>query len=223
MQPKISLITPTCDRPQAVALCEKWVAAQTLTHFEWIVVDGGQKPAVLTMGQQHILNPSPKGHANFIGNVLRGLSAVTGDFVIMVEDDDALLPKHFETSMNWLRKVNAAGSRWMNYYNLEHKCWRRILNSCSSLASTSFRADAIPVMQRAAKEALKRGEYHVDRYFWREMGTAGLHDETTVIGIKGIPGTPGLGIGHRPGAGWKPDPTGAKLREWLGEDARLYQ
>jgi hypothetical protein len=74
----------------------------------------------------------------------------------------------------------------------------------------------------AAREAIDLGIYHVDRLFWQRVGPDGLHEDETVIGLKGLPGMKGIGIGHRPGAGWHPDPAGKKLREWIGEAADYY-
>ena len=46
------------------------------------------------------------------------------------------------------------------------------------------------------------------------------NNPTTVIGLKGLPGRPGLGVGHRPKTrdDWQYDEDYAKLIEWLGAD-----
>jgi hypothetical protein len=51
---RIVLVTPTGDRPEAFALCEKYVASQTVKPDVWIVVDDGEVPAVCTMKQHYI-------------------------------------------------------------------------------------------------------------------------------------------------------------------------
>lgn len=79
------------------------------------------------------------------------------------------------------------------------------------------------MLEKAAKDALAQNIYHVDRLFWQQVGAAGLHQQETVIGIKGLDGMPGIGIGHKHGPGWRTDPTGRKLKEWVGADAAHYQ
>lgn len=92
---RLSIITPTCDRPAGIALCERYMARQTLQPHEWIVADGGSTPAALTMGQVHLHHPGERGAANLAGNILRALDAVTGDAVVVWEDDDWYAPDTF--------------------------------------------------------------------------------------------------------------------------------
>src|SRR5690606_25010357 len=47
---RISIITPTADRPRGIELCERYMARQTVQPHEWVVADGGHIPAKLTMG-----------------------------------------------------------------------------------------------------------------------------------------------------------------------------
>lgn len=220
----ITLITPTADRPEAISRCERWIAQQTIKFDQWIVADDGNTPATLTMGQEHIVRPrTAEGGASLANNILAALPHVRGDVVVIIEDDDAYRPNHLQVCADRLRQHGATGCTWLNYYNLDFKAWRRIKNSCAALCNTAFRVEHLPQLELAARYALERGEYHIDRYFWRAVGNAGLHEEETVIGIKGLPGIKGIGIGHRPGKGWIPDQSGKKLREWLGEDARHYE
>ena len=43
------------------------------------------------------------------------------------------------------------------------------------------------------------------------------------VGIKGLPGRPGIAGGHRDGLCNVPDPDMATLYDWIGEDARCYE
>lgn len=219
----ISLITPHADRPEAMRLCERWISAQTVKPDQWIVADGGMQKAELTMGQLHIHLPQPSGVENFIGNVLAAIPHVEGDAVIMIENDDAYLPNHIEVCVDRLKKTTATGCTTLRYYNVQFRAWRTIRNSCAALCNTAFRREHLPDLEAAAMYALSRNEYHVDRRFWDRVGTAGLHSQDTVIGIKGMPGSQGIGIGHQNGPAWRIDRDGAKLREWLGSDAEAYQ
>lgn len=219
----ITLITPTADRPEGIKRCERWMAAQSVKFDQWIVADDGNAPATLTMGQEHVTRPrTAEGGASLVGNILAALPRVSGDVVVIIEDDDYYRPNHLEVCVDRLKHHGATGCTWLNYYNVELKAWRRIKNSCAALCNTAFHVEHLPQLEQAAKDALAQGIYHIDRLFWRAVGNAGLHEQETVIGIKGLPGMAGIGIGHKPGNGWTPDGSGRKLREWLGNDAEHY-
>lgn len=219
----LSVITPTADRPEAWPLAERWMARQTVKPDQWIVADDGVEPAPLTMGQTHIRRVRKEtGGASLAMNILAAIPHVTGDVVVIMEDDDYYRADHLETCLRHLELHKATGCVWLNYYNLKFRKWRRIRNSCAALCNTAFRRECLPLLAEAAEQALAEGIYHIDRLFWRRVGVDGLHDDETVVGIKGLPGMQGIGIGHRPGAGWRADDNGAKLREWIGEDAGHY-
>lgn len=220
----VSLITPTSDRPEAIRLCERWMARQTVKFDQWIVADDGKTPARLTMGQTHIRRERREtGGASLARNILAAIPRVTGDVIVIVEDDDFYRPDHIAVCVERLKKTSATGCKMLRYYNMQLKAWRTIRNSCAALCNTAFHVKHLTDLEAAAHEALERGEYHVDRYFWRRVGDAGLHDQETVIGMKGLPGSAGIGIGHKTGPGWRPDQRGEKLREWLGKDAEAYR
>ena len=219
----ITVITPTADRPFAWPLAEKWMARQTVQPDLWIVSDDGHQAAPITMGQTHIRRErTHEGGASLAMNLLSALPHVPEGLVFIIEDDDAYRPDHIEVQARRLADVEATGCRWMDYYNVEHRKWKVTRNACAALCNTAFRSSRLPDLEAAAKQALAEGIYHVDRLFWQRVGYQGLHDERTVVGIKGLPGSAGIGVGHRPGRGWQPDPQGRKLRQWIGEDAACY-
>jgi len=80
-------------------------------------------------------------------------------------------------------------------------------------------------MRRAAKRAIETGTFCIDGIFWQGR-EALARGPQTVIGIKGLAGTPGLGIGHRPrsapGRRWHPDPNLSELRRLIGADVEHY-
>lgn len=214
--PVITVITPTCGRPAGMALAERWMARQTVKPDRWIVADGGETPAPLTMGQERRWSPSAPGPANFAGNVLRALEGVTGA-VVVFEDDDYYAPDHIEQCFKGLEKGDH-GCEWLRYWNVQFKAWKEVRNKGSSLAQTATRD--IPRLRAAAEAALAAGDYTIDGRFWDGRKARG---PKTVVGIKGLPGIKGLGMGHRPGKGWHQDPAGRKLREWIGTDAEAYR
>jgi len=219
----ITVITPTADRPAAWPLAERWMARQTLQPDQWIVADDGVDAAPLTMGQQHLRRPRREtGGASLAMNLLEAIRHVRGDVVLIMEDDDYYRPEHIEVCVERLKQNAATGCTWLHYYNVKLRGWRRIRNSCAALCNTAMRRECLPMLDQAARGALRAGIYHVDRLFWGQVGPAGLHEQETVIGIKGLDGMPGIGIGHRSTGNWVRDPAGRKLREWVGDDARFY-
>lgn len=222
---RISVITPTADRPRGIELCERYMARQTVQPHEWIVADGGQTPAPLTLGQVHLHQPSPPGAANLAGNILRALDAVTGDVVIVVEDDDWYRDNHLAACVMGLKRWPAYGCNRLLYVNVEHRCWVQMANRGAALCQTAFRTELISEMRKAAQAAIESNDFTIDGRFWngrRQMATG----PQTVIGIKGLIGTPGLGIGHRPkskaGRRWHPDPQLRFLRQHIGADVENY-
>lgn len=222
---RVSVITPTADRPRGIELCERWMARQTLQPEQWIVADGGKLPAALTMGQTHLHKASPTGAANLAGNILRALDAVTGDVVVVVEDDDYYLPTHIEECVRGLQRQPAYGCASLVYFNVSKRCHIQMPNRGSALCQTAFRAELIPELRRSAQEAMAAGDFGIDGRFWASR-THMASGPQTVIGIKGLTGTPGLGIGHRPKSKpnrrWRPDPNLEHLRQLIGADVECY-
>jgi glycosyltransferase involved in cell wall biosynthesis len=213
----LSVVTPTANRPIGFAHLERFMHRQTLQPDEWIVADGGITPVVCSLGQRHRVDPRfPAGQPNFINNVRNGLEIAQGDIIAFMEDDDWYRADHLERLVDTLTRkpqALAAGDDQQRYYNLPHRCYRTIDNVGASLCQTANLAEA--------KETIG-----IDTYFWR-----GLHHERwaidrtwTVVGVKGLPGQPGLGIGHRPtGPAWKRDDHGTMLKLWTGpDDAEAY-
>lgn len=219
----ITVITPTHNRPAVWPLLERWMRAQTRPPAQWIVVDDGDAPPPLTMGQQYLRRQGEDvGGASLARNLLAAIPAVRGQYVFLIEDDDYYAPDHIAMNLERLEAHEASGCSWMRYYNVEQQGWRKSQNACSTLSGTSFRASKLPTFRQACETALATDTYHVDRYFWRKMKAGCLHEERTMIGMKGMPGEKGIGIGHRK-VGWHDDPLFAKLRAWTGSDWRHYE
>jgi len=226
MTARVSVITPTCDRPAGIALLERWMARQTRQPDEWIVADGGQTPAVCTMGQRHRHHARPAGATNFAMNLLGALEWVTGTVVIVAEDDDWYAANHIETLVAQLARpgVLIAGDDQQRYYNVPHRKWRLFNNKGASLCQTGMARAVLPAFTTAIEKCLRAKTYGIDGALWASQPdrARSLVRASTVLGIKGLPGQVGLGIGHRPLAGWTSDPQGARLRAWIGADAEWY-
>lgn len=224
---RVSLVTPTCERPMGIRLMEEYMRRQTVSWHEWIVADGGTERASLTMGQQHLWVPSAPGMENLAANLEVALLTVTGDVVVFIEDDDFYFPTHVEDSVRLLRDADAAGARRLRYYNVFYRNWVEMANRGAALCQTSIQSDQIPRMLDAISKCRRARDYCIDGEFWSSVRNGNSHDGRTVVGIKGLPGTSGLGIGHRPFTGkkrgWSDDPGMHKLREWIGDAAANYE
>ncbi len=223
---RVSVITPTSNRPVGFALAEIFMARQTRQPDEWIVADGGMQPVVCTLGQVHLHEVSAPGPKNFAGNLLRALDAATGDVIVCFEDDDHYKPEHLERLVARLAAADAliAGDDDQRYYNVLKRCWRTFNNEGGCLCQTAFRRELVPVFQTAIRGQIAKNHYGIDTAFWKAVPRArwNLARDHTVLGIKGLPGQVGLGIGHRPGSGWTADPRLTQLTAWIGDDVSLY-
>lgn len=223
---RVTVITPTADRPVAFALAERWMARQTRPPDEWIVTDGGRVPVACSHGQLHLHEATPIGPQNFLANVRRGLDHASGDVLMWWEDDDWYAPTHLETLCSQFTPgVQAAGDDLQQYYNVAKRLYRTFNNRGASLCQTAFTREAVPIFRASVDRCQRLNTYGVDGSFWAAVPVRAqaLCRTQTVIGIKGLPGQSGLGIGHRPQpAQWSADPNLVQLRAWIGDDAEVY-
>lgn len=229
MTPKITLITPTCGRPDGLRLAERWMARQTRKWDEWIVADGAPDQALVatpTLGQRHLWSPQEPGYRNFLGNVSNGVDAARGDLIIFIEDDDFYSPVHLETLAAQLSQpdVLAAGDDLQRYYNLPLRLYRTFENVGASLCQTGIRRWAVETLHETITECREKQSYGLDTRFWKKVPKAAwsLDRTGTVVGVKGLPGQVGLGIGHRPSGAWTPDMDLSTLKSWVGDDVSAY-
>lgn len=223
----VTVITPTCDRPMAFALAERWMARQTRQPDQWIVADGGRRPVVCGLGQLHLHAQSFPGAANFASNLLRAIPYATGDVVVFWEDDDWYASTHLETLTGQLGdgRATIAGDDCQRYYHLPLQKWRTFDNVGASLCQTAMRRELLPLFRQTVEICQRRNSYGVDRPFWEAVprDNWSLVRSGMVLGMKGLPGQAGLGIGHRPdGIRWVSDSRALQLRAWIGDDADVY-
>lgn len=84
----LTVLTPTGSRPEAFALCEKWMARQTYKGaIQWICADDGDVPTRFTMGQKVIYRDAKPGVVTLADNLLAAIGHVEGEKVVVVEDD----------------------------------------------------------------------------------------------------------------------------------------
>ena len=224
----VQLLTATGGRPQAFALCERWMAAQDYAgRATWIIVDDGPEPTPITKSPkgwlQAVIRPAPfwkPGQNTQARNLLKGIEAI--DYrhpLVIIEDDDYY-------ASGWLTKIAAelqhaelVGECQARYYNIATRRGRQLQNNGhSSLCSTAMRGRAIDTLKRVCQTNVK----FIDLHLWRKHKPARLFSGHRVVGIKGLPGRGGIGMGHSEYFKGTDDPDGVLLRRWIGTDAEAY-
>jgi hypothetical protein len=224
----LQLLTATGARPEAFALCERWMAAQTYDGpVTWIIVDDGPEPTPVHPSPlgwlQVVVRPAPfwrPGDNTQARNLLKGLDAVDPKHpLVIIEDDDHYRADWLETVVRELAKAELVGECRARYYNIAQRKGRQLRNEGhASLCSTAMRGGALATFRLACQRAPK----FIDLELWRRHRSRHLFVGYRVVGIKGLPGRGGIGMGHRDDFRGEYDPDGALLRQWVGDDARFY-
>lgn len=224
----LTLLTATGARPDAWAICERLMAAQNFAGpVRWVVVDDGPvaQPVVFQRPgwSVEVLRPAPAwepGQNTQARNLLAGLAVINDDaHVAVVEDDDWYAPDWLSTIAKAFWHGEIVGESRARYYNVPLRLGRQLSNANhASLCSTAVRGRAL----RELREACRRAPKFIDLDLWGRCRSRHLFDGHRVVGIKGLPGRGGIGMGHREDFKGQADPAGALLREWVGDDARIY-
>ncbi len=223
----VTIITPTGGRPAAFALCERWVSQQTLQDWRWIVVDDGEPETRCTMGQT-VIRARPcwqPGENTQARNLLIALTALTAsdDKILIFQDDDFYAPGYLGLMSQRLEEAALVGEKETVYYHVGRRGYHVNRNKIhASLCQTGMRREMLPALTAICE----RGEKFIDlKLFAAGNGRSKLYEQTfSSIGIKGLPGRPGIGIGHRPrGLPWIADPDLKMLSKWIGADAGAYE
>jgi len=236
----IIAITCTGARPEAFALCEKYMARQTVQPDQWLVVDDCAPATKCTMGQT-VIRPEPRWpefpepntqHRNMMAAVdyLRRLGVALTDQIIFFEDDDWYRSDYIETQRDIMNQfafglVGEVPARYCHVKNRAFRVFDELeMNNPvphASLCATAMRGYVLPVLI----EALECRAW-IDMYLWRKAGSPeALFGGASVVGIKGMPGRPGVSQCHRQEADgrWSGDPDLSRLRQWIGDDVNAYK
>ena len=225
----LTLLTATGCRPEAWAICEKLMQAQTFTGpVRWIIVDDGKEAQPVTFAREgwqlEVVRREPfwkPGQNTQALNLAAGLARVKPyDRLVILEDDDHYAPDWIETINAALDGADLAGENMARYYNAATSTGRQLNNANhASLCSTGMKGLALELFRRECKP----GVQFIDVALWRNFkGAKHLFGGSRVTGIKGMPGRCGIGMGHNPDFHGTKDKDGALLREWIGQDAELY-
>jgi len=226
----ITAITPTGDRPLAFALCQRWMENQTMFPDQWIVIDDGRIPIrserlspIVEYIRREPQSNDPK-HTLMV-NLLKAFSLIKGDKIIIIEDDEYYAPEYLAGMVARLAYYEMVGIKNNKYYHLPSGGYCTHSNGGhASLAQTAFRATLLPTFKRCLD---MRSQQFLDIRLWRRnrhgYGFLFVDDPPLYLGIKGLPGRPGIGIGHDEKRYIEFDtPARDRLKEWVPGDYQIY-
>ncbi len=116
-QPLISVIMSAYNTERYVSDAIRSILAQTYTHFEFIILDGGSIDGTARIvrefaAQDARIRPFFLPECNQAHALNVGLAKVQGEWVAFMESDDIALPERLAAQMDWLRRtgVDICGS-----------------------------------------------------------------------------------------------------------------
>ena len=228
-QAKISLVTCTGDRPEAFALCERWMHRQSIEYAQWLVLCDGRQPTRGTMPRQ-VLHywPDLRGPGSMPNKLARMIERklVWGDVVLFIEDDDWYARDYLEAMIGALYFHGMVGEGKAVYYHVGWRTWHVHSNmEHASLCSTAIQASMLKALAWLLKE--RPADVFVDDVLWKRKFTDAIvldpeESGRRCVGIKGMPGRLGYGTGHTQRVGTFPDPKLEHLRQLIGADVQHY-
>lgn len=229
----LTVITPTGERPFAFGLCQKMMARQTYRGpIRWIIVDDGEKSSDVTIRRKNIdievIRPTPfwKPGENTQGrnlnhalSALEELKAKDEDPIVTVwEDDDWYSPDWLSHLVRQSADAELVGEGQAIYYNVRSRRYSRLRNyHHASLRCSAMRCGALDTFRKV----LGRYSQYYDFDLWKAHENKRVFFSDLTVGIKGMPGRPGIAVGHDVDRGVI-DHEMRILREWIGKDADWY-
>jgi hypothetical protein len=234
---KTYVITCTGDRPEALHLCNHYMARQSHQDFTWIVVDDGEEKIRPRRCNQYLTPPKNLvGGASLLRNLRLGLMQVLqapgpepDDLVLLVEDDDWYHAGYVGLMQNCATNlppgVELFGESHTRYYNVRWRTYRHNDNSeWASLCATCLKASFIPTLLEICQNADPERPFVDVTAFQKHSDKAFLFSTDLVCGIKGMPGRKGIGHGHtEPCKRLRRDPYLDTLQQWIGVDVDRYR
>jgi len=235
---KTYVITCTGDRPEALHLCNHYMARQSHQDFEWIVVDDGLKDspkprrADAFIKRATVTYDKPTLTENLRVGLMQVLQAPgpdPDDLVMLVEDDDWYHAGYIGIMQNYARNLHPGiklfGENNTRYYNVRWRTYRHNDNEgWASLCATCFKASFIPTFLGICQDADPERPFVDVTAFQEHRDKAYVFPSDLVCGIKGMPGRKGIGHGHTaPCKRLRRDPYLEVLQDWIGPDVDRYR
>jgi len=207
----VAVITCTGDRQQAAKFNKYYMDRQTAKGFGWYLIDGP--------GTSYDLNLY-RALARLHPNVEK---------ILIVEDDDWYSPKWVEHAADALDEVKIYGLRPITIYDVRTPSYTTYGEvKHASLCTTAFTRDLLQLFMDCIDKVTARW---LDAFFWANaIGNNIPHrlDDPKdvgdlVVGIKNMPGRPGLGYAHGGEGFAHEDAAFTHLEKLIGqEDAFQY-
>lgn len=209
---KVSVITPTKDRPQCLELCKKYVQRQTYKVHEHIIAEG----------------------KDLHGNIQDALKKVTGDIVVIFEDDDWYSQNWVELCVRGLETSNLFGQGLFAYYHIPSGGYflEEISVLHAPLHATAFRSEIIDDILKI--DDVRRGTKPIlDVYIWNTIknkprtinsvrSNVSTINTREVVSLKGLPGLAGYSPSHNQNFYSKFDVDRSVIKSWIGCDVDNY-
>lgn len=223
----LTVITPTGERPEAFDLCKRMMARQNYSGpVRWIIVDDGrteqdarfEKPGWTV----EVIRPAPlwKPGQNTQGRNLRAaLDRLDGGEIVTVwEDDDWYAPGWLQWVADHAHEAELIGEGFAVYYNVRARRWQRLRNDeHASLRCSVMRAGAVQTF----RDCLATPYRYYDMRLWKRHADKNVFPQALTVGLKGLPGRPGIALGHE-GVRGHSDADLTQLRAMIGADADWY-
>jgi len=147
---------------------------------------------------------------------------------VILEDDEYYAPTYVEEMTRRLVQHEVVGIKGARYYHIVSGGYMVMGGGWhASLAETAFRSSYLPELNVLADN----GAFPtlLDVIMWRRLRTSDRtllfsdSDQPLYCGIKGLPGRPGIGIGHRTASYHLVDTSDrAILKRWVPKDYQVY-
>ena len=234
----IALLTPTGGRLKQMELCAKFMKQQDYEgEVLWVLV-------VIPVTVYYIkksfrenwtivkVYPEPAwstGQNTQARNLLVGIKEIKKYLeikaVFIIEDDDYYSPRYLRIMLSKLKGYDIAGEMYTIYYNPILRGYMRNINGYhASLFQIAFVPELLPIFEMVCATRVR----FIDMDFFRTLLSQKkkinlFNNMDLAIGIKGLPGRPGIGMGHkRVNNRLIADPELVKFKKFLGEDWIYY-
>lgn len=240
MQPLVTLITCTGHRPEALKICNKLMSNQTFQdEVQWVVIDDEAPSDFFEIEIRYRADASaarfnigkhggPKlwepGFNTQRFNLDEAFKHIAGDYILIIEDDDWYHPTYIEEMVNLLQHHDLVGEGNAKYYSLKVPGFKQMHNyQHTSLCQLGMRKEVLPLFYKA----IHSGELYIDIALWKKafeekLKTCIFTNRQLSIGMKGLPGRPGIGVGHT-AKDYMYDAGMKQLEKWIGKDVELYK
>jgi hypothetical protein len=204
MTDKITVITPTGDRPECFTLLRQWMANQIRQPDQWLVIDDGRVPYGF-IPEATIIRREPQKDdppCTLGKNLEVACAYVEHDKVIIMEDDDWYGPKYIYTLAKLLNDYELVGIWGTNYYDPSIPGYRNMgRNDHAAMSMTGMRKSFLPQLLKAIPPDGVTPDVSIDLRLWWNYSEGKGHlipgeGRQYHVSIKGMPGRPGAGVGH---------------------------